>query len=516
MSAASHRILAVGAALFLFGCGGGGGSGDNTSPPPATFFDPVTYSSGPTSSLASAGELSTTSKHTLAIDGTTYAYTATAGHLTASNPATGAAEASFFYVAYTLDGANPGTRPVTFFYNGGPGSATAWLHLGSFGPKRLVTGNPSTANPAPFPLVDNAQSLLDTSDLVFVDAIGTGFSEAIAPSTNNTFWGVDADAAAFRDFVMRYLAANHRDASPKFLFGESYGTTRSAVLANVLEMAGVDLAGVVLQSSILNYNTNCSVVPAFNCEGYMPSYAATGAWYGLDNPNPAPADVPAFLAGVRTFAHTRYSPAVAANLSSGVPAPADVLDTLVADTGIARSIWQTQLNLHASPFNVLLIPGTVLGFYDTRVSAPAGSPLAAGGDPSSTFYNGGFASAIPTYLATLGYTTPSTYVLLSNAIDFWTYRHGGLALPDVVPDIAAAMLQNPDLRVLSLNGYHDIVTPFFQTELDLARLGANDHIATKFYFGGHMTYLDDTSQAQEKADLKAFYAAAVAAAADAQ
>ncbi|HEY7904738.1 MAG TPA: peptidase S10, partial [Casimicrobiaceae bacterium] len=163
MPAAPHRILAAGAALFLFGCGGGG-SGDNTSPPPATFFDPVTYSSGPTSSLASASELGATSKHTLAIDGATYAYTATAGHLTASNPATGAAEASFFYVAYTLDGANPGARPVTFFYNGGPGSATAWLHLGSFGPKRLVTGNPSTANPAPFPLVDNAQSLLDTSD----------------------------------------------------------------------------------------------------------------------------------------------------------------------------------------------------------------------------------------------------------------------------------------------------------------------------------------------------------------
>ena len=113
-------------------------------------------------------------------------------------------------------------------------------------------------------------------------------------------------------------------------------------------------------------------------------------------------------------------------------------------------------------------------------------------------------------------TSPAAISGRSNAISFWIYRHGGLPLPDVVPDLAAAMMQNPDLRVLSLNGYHDIVTPFFRTELDLARLGANDHIATRFYFGGHMTYLDDTSQAQEKADLKAFYAAAVAAAADAQ
>jgi carboxypeptidase C (cathepsin A) len=501
------RCLILASLAILAGCGGGGGdSGGGSAPPPSAFSDPVAYSSAAASSLPSADELAFTSKHTVAIGGTTYAYTATVGHLTAKEPTTGAAEASFFYVAYTLDGASAASRPVTFFYNGGPGSATAWLHLGSFGPKRLVTGNPSTATPAPFPLVDNAESLLDVSDLVFVDAVGAGWSEAIAPNTNSTFWGVDVDAAVFRDFVMRYVAANAREPSPKYLFGESYGTTRSAVLAKALELAGVELAGVVLQSSILNYNSNCSVSLLANCEGFLPSYAATGAWYGLDSPNPAPADVPAYLANARTFAADAYGPAVALFLSNRTPPSADLVASLVALTGYAAANWSgANVNVHAGDFVRKLVPGTLLGSYDTRVSAAVGTPLAAGGDPSSTFYNDGFASAITSYVASLGYTTPSRYTLLGNAINGWNFRHGANAVPDVIPDLATALTLNPDLRVLSLNGYHDVVTPFFQTENDLARLGANANVATRFYFGGHMTYLDDASQTQEKADLAAFY-----------
>jgi carboxypeptidase C (cathepsin A) len=502
------RCLILASLAILAGCGGGGGdSGGNSAPPPSAYSDPVAYSSAGSASLPSADELAFTSKHTVAVDGSSYAYTATVGHLTAKEPVTGAAEASFFYVAYTLDGASAGSRPVTFFYNGGPGSATAWLHLGSFGPKRLVTGNPSTATPAPFPLVDNAQSLIDVSDLVFVDAVGAGWSEAIAPNTNGTFWGVDVDAAVFRDFVMRYVAANAREASPKYLFGESYGTTRSAVLAKALELAGVELRGVVLQSSILDYNSNCNVVPMANCAGLLPTYAATGAWYGLDSPNPSPADLPAYLANARTFATTAYGPAVARFLSSGTPPSADLVASLAHLTGYAAANWSgAAINAHAINFVRGLVPGTILGSYDTRMSAALGTPLAAGGDPSSTFYDGGFASAISSYLASLGYTTPSRYTLLGSAINGWNFRHGANAAPDIVPDLAAALALNPDLRVLSLNGYHDVVTPFYRTELDLARLPADSNVATRFYFGGHMTYLDDTSQAQEKADLKAFYA----------
>src|SRR5690348_11171847 len=159
-------------ALILAGCGGGGGSGGSSAPPPPMFTDPVSYSTGPLASLASAQEISAVTHHQLAINGGMLNYTATAGHLTAQSLTGNAPEASFFYVAYTLDGASAASRPVTFFYNGGPGSSTVWLHLGSFGPKRLVTGDPATTAPTPFPLVDNAESLIDVSDLVFVDAVG--------------------------------------------------------------------------------------------------------------------------------------------------------------------------------------------------------------------------------------------------------------------------------------------------------------------------------------------------------
>jgi carboxypeptidase C (cathepsin A) len=493
-------------ALLLAGCGGGG-SGGTPAPPAPSFTDPVLYSTAATASLPSAVEIAAVTKHQLVIHGTTLNYTATAGHLTARSLTGNAPEASFFYVAYTLDGATASTRPVTFFYNGGPGSSTVWLHLGSYGPKRLVTGDPATTAPTPFPLVDNMESLIDVSDLVFVDAVGTGLSEAIAPNVNLTFWGVDADAAVFRDFVMRYVAANNRGASPKFLFGESYGTTRSSVLANMLESAGVSINGVVLQSSILDYNSNCGVgVPLVSCAGYLPSFGATGAWYGRDNPNPSAAALPAFVAQMRTLATGQYDPAVIAFLTMATPPPAALLQQLVATTGMPLGGWQTRFNMDPGFYQFNLIPGTLIGLYDARVSAPMGSVLASGGDPSSTFINASFATAITSYLnSQLQYSNPSSYVLLSNAIQSWNYSHDGQSLPDTIPDLAAALAQNPALRVLSVNGYHDLVTPFFQTERDLARMGPTPNVQLRFYPGGHMTYLDDGSRVLEKADLVQFY-----------
>ncbi len=497
-------------ALWLAGCGGGGGSGGNSAAPPPTLTDPVVYSSAPTASLPRADELSAVTHHQLVINGNTLNYTATAGHLTAHALSNGAPEASFFYVAYTLDGANGATRPVTFFYNGGPGSASVWLHLGSYGPKRLVTGDPATNAPTPFPLVDNAESLIDVSDLVFVDAVGTGLSEAIAPNVNQGFWSVDADAAVFRDFVMSYVAANNRGSSPKFLFGESYGTTRSAVLANMLESAGVGINGVVLQSSILDYNSNCGVILlTVSCTGDVPSYGAIGAWYKLDTPNPAPAALPAFVDQMRTLAANQYDPAVIAFLAMATPPPAVLLQQLVSTTGMSLTGWQTHFNLDPDFYQVNLIPGTLIGRYDARVSAPLGSPLASEGDPSSTLINASFAIGIVSYLNSgLQYTNPSSYVLVGNAIQSWNYVHDGRPLPDSIPDLAAALAQNPKLKVLSVNGYHDLATPFFQTERDLARLGPTLNVQLRFYPGGHMTYLDDGSRALEKADLAQFYQSA--------
>ena len=235
-------------ALWLAACGGSGGGGPAPTPPPppasASFVDPNVYSTAANASLATPNENTAVTRHSVTVNGQALAYTATAGHLTVRRLGTDAADASMFYVAYTLDGRDPATRPVTFFFNGGPGSASIWLHLGSFGPRRLAVNAPSQEMARPFALVENAESLLDVSDLVFVDAVGTGLSQAIAPNTNQTFWGVDADAAVFRDFIMRYAMVNNRTSSPKFIYGESYGGPRSGVLAEELESAGMSLRGV--------------------------------------------------------------------------------------------------------------------------------------------------------------------------------------------------------------------------------------------------------------------------------
>ncbi|HTS20527.1 MAG TPA: peptidase S10 [Casimicrobiaceae bacterium] len=497
------------AILVLAACGGGGGGSGSSSAPPSNFTDPALYSTLPTASLASAAELASVTHHQISVGGTTLDYTATAGHLTAANPVTGSPEASFFYVAYTLDDRDPGSRPITFFYNGGPGSATVWLHLGSFGPKRLATGEPATSATAPFPLVDNTETLLDVTDMVFVDAVGSGLSEAIAPNTNLTFWGVDADAAVFRDFIVRYVGANNRGASPKFLFGESYGTTRSAVLAHLLETAGVTLTGVVLQSSILNYNSNCGVFnpsSAVSCAGYLPTYGAVGDWYQLDNPSPPLAQLPTFMDQMRALATGQYEPALIRFLTQGTAPDPNLLTQLANTTGLPASGWQARFNLFPGYYQMNLLPGAITGLYDARMSAPVGGALAREGDPSSTFIEASFATMITRYLSTdLQYTNPSVYVTLSNAIEGWTYAHDELALPDVIPDLAAALAQNPELKVLSVGGYHDLVTPFFQTERDLARLGPSPSVAVRVYPGGHMTYLDDGSRVLEKADLAQFY-----------
>jgi carboxypeptidase C (cathepsin A) len=505
-----RRAAAVAMLAALAACGGGGGSdgGGDTNP----YLDPNHYSGTASASLSSPNETTAVAHRSLTLNASAIAYTATAGHLSALDSHQ-VPEASIFYVAYTADGAAPAQRPVTFFFNGGPGSATAWLHLGSFAPKRLATGVPATTQAVPFPYIDNADSLIDTSDLVFVDAVGTGLSEAIAPNTNRTFWGVDADAGVLRDFVLRWLAVNGRTASPLFLYGESYGTTRVPVLTRLLETAGRRVNGVVELSSILDYNSNCSVQggqPTVDCAGFLPSYAAVGEYYGLATA--ATSDLDSDLANVRSYADATYGPDVAIWLASHTLPPADHIATLVAFTGLPAATWDQQFDMDYDTFRHHLIAGTTLGVYDGRVSAPVGSPLDANDEPSDTFVAPGFVAGMKALLADLGYTNPSTYQLSNNdTINDWTFAHGGRSLPDVVPDLSAAIDLDPSLKILFQGGEHDLITPFHQTELDVARLGPGAPIALHFHPGGHMTYLDDGSRPLMKAELAAFYAAATGA-----
>lgn len=464
------------------------------------------YSSAPDAALATANEQAAVTSHTIALGGRSIAYTATAGHLTASDPASGAAQASMFYVAYIVDGTAPATRPIVYFYNGGPGSASLWLHLGSFGPRRVVTNAPSTTVPAPFLLVDNGESLLDTADLVFVDAVGTGYSQAIRPATNQSHWGVDADARVMRDFIARYAARNQRADSPTFLYGESYGTTRSAVLANLMVTAGMRLDGVVLHSSVLDYNANCGLFQgaSVSCAGYLPSYGMTGAWFG--RVAPPPADASTWAQQLRDFGDTQYAPAVAAFLGLGTSPPRTLVDELVNRTGAPAVLWTDRFNLDPGLYRSETLAGQLMGRYDARIAVPLSSPLAAGGDPSSSVIGTPFTTAQRAHLRDeLRYVSPAPYTTLSNAIASWDFAHDGRALPDTIPDLATALAQQPSLRVLSLSGYHDLATPFRQTELDLARLGAAvSAVQVKVYPGGHMTYLDDGSRPLMKADLVRF------------
>ncbi len=496
--------------VVLAGCGGGGGA--EPPLPAGGLDDPTVYSSAPGASLPGAVEAAAVTAHRLLLDGRELAYTATAGHLIARDQVAGAAQASLFYVAYTLDGTDAATRPVTVFYNGGPGSASVWLHLGSFGPRRLVTGVPATTAARPFPLVDNADSLLATTDLVFLNAVGSGRSQAIAPFRNQDFWGVDVDAALFRDAIARWLDLNGRRASPLFLYGESYGGPRTAVLARRLQEAGLPPAGLVLQSPALDYNSNCGVTatPGVSCAAYLPSYAATAAWHGRSTPVPAEADVDAWVAAAQAATESTYAPALQAWLAQGEAAPA--LWPALADlTGLPATTWQRSFNLGPTPYREQLLPGQLLGRYDARMLAPVGSPLAAEGDPSSTWLTSSFQTAIATYLRdTLGYRNSSTYVMLSNAIQTWDFRHDGRALPDTVPDLAAALAADPALQVLAVSGRHDLATPFHLTQTDLARLGSA-RVRALHYPGGHMSFLDDGTRPRQRADVAAFITGAAAA-----
>lgn len=515
----SWRALAAGMAMALLGsCGGGGGGTAATTPDtppvapavPGAYADATLYASDPLGMLATPNENAAVIHSAIQLAGKPFAYTATTGHLTASDLSTGQPAASFFYVAYTA-GTPDAKRPLTFFYNGGPGSASLWLHLGSFGPRRLVTAIPN-ATVAPLQVVDNQETLLEHSDLVFVDAIGTGYSQAVAPNANQDFWGVDRDAAAFRDFVRRYVEVNQREGSPKFLFGESYGTPRTAVLANLLETAGVQIDGLMLQSSILDYNSNCGIFSpnTISCEGYVPTYAATGAYFLRSTP--LPTDLAGYLQQARDFSAGPYRSAMSGWLNGRVAPGASVTTQLFDDTGIATLTWQQNFDLGPDSFQASVLPGQQVGRYDARVAAPTGSALAAGGDPSLTVIDSSFVSAIASYVAgELHYTARSTYVANNDIVSRWAFQHDGKALPDTVPDLSAALTLNPAMQVLSLNGYYDLATPFRQTELDLARLGSDPAIRLRYYASGHMSYLDDAARRAEQADLISFYNSVLAA-----
>ena len=478
---------------------------------------------GPGPDAALVQPQSSTSEGSVSVEGKRVDYKAVAGTLVlhGSGDKEDEPQVSMFYVAYFKKGVEAGKRPVTFIYNGGPGSATVWLHMGAFGPRRVVTSDDTHTPAAPYQLVNNDYSLLDASDVVFIDAPGAGFSRLIAADEDKAkreeqmkdrrkaIYGVDGDAHAFAQFITRFLSKYDRWNSPKYLFGESYGTTRSAVLANILENEdSVDLNGVILLSQILSFDTSIDG-PEFNpgidlpYELGLPTFAAT-AFYHHKLPQ-QPAALEPFLREVEQYALGDYAQALMAGSRLSDARKQAVAEKLHQYTGLPVAyLLKANLRVSGGMFeHELQADGdTTTGRLDTRFSGPTIDPLgkASEYDPQSSAISSAYVSAFNDYVRReLKFGQGRQYRLFAD-IDHWDFSHKapgvqGEALQsstNVMPDLAMAMKTNPGLKVYLNGGYYDLATPYFAADYEMHHLpipaSLESNISYAWYPSGHMVY----------------------------
>jgi carboxypeptidase C (cathepsin A) len=417
--------------------------------------------------------------------------------------------ARVFYVAYFKKDAKAEDRPITFFYNGGPGSSTVWLHMGSLGPKHVVTSGDQHLPAAPYKLVDNAYSLLDTSDLVFIDMPGSGFGRLIGKDAEKAFWGVDEDANAYARFIARFITKYNRWNSPKFIFGESYGTTRSAVLADILENHdSIDLNGVILLSQIFNFTTDIdfpSGNPGVDLPYVMalPTYAAT-AWYHKKLPQ-QPAALEPFLKDVEAFATGPYTHALALGTDLGGDEKQQVAEKLHEYTGLPVAyLLKGNLRINGGEFEKNLQDDQDLttGRLDTRFSGPTLNPLSEGAeyDPQSSAISSAYVSLFNDYVRRdLKYGEGQTYLpeIYSAEMHWDVMRHGHPLGLNVANDLAEALKTNPRLKIMVNGGYYDLATPFFAALYEDKHLPIPQSLAKNieydWYESGHMVYVNDES-----------------------
>jgi carboxypeptidase C (cathepsin A) len=425
------------------------------------------------------------------------------------------AEASMFFVYYAKRDSRPEQRPITFLYNGGPGSSTVWLHMGAFGPKRVVTADDTHTAAAPYRLVANDETLLDASDLVFIDAPATGFSRIAGKDKEKAFFGVDQDAKAFATFIKEFLGKYNRWNSPKYVFGESYGTPRSAVLANELESNdSVDLNGVILLSQILNFDLSVDGAegnPSVDLpyELALPTYAAT-AWYHHKLPGNPPRDLVPFVRSVERFAMTDYAQALSAG--SGLPPQrrAFIAQKMHELTGLPVAyILKANLRIEGGEFekNLQDNNGLTTGRLDTRFSGPSIDPLSkeADYDPQSAAISSAYVSALNAYVRNdLNYGQGKLYLPSYNVFKWWDFKHQqpgqqfpSPGTPNVLPDLASAMKQNPNLRVMVNGGYYDLATPYYEGWFEMHHLpippALEKNLSFHYYPSGHMVYAHEQS-----------------------
>jgi carboxypeptidase C (cathepsin A) len=450
--------------------------------------------------------------------GRTLAYTVTPGHLTIRNEK-GEPLASMFYVAYTIP--SPGrARPVTFLFNGGPGSSTMWLHMGSFGPMKVDASNPETIPGPPFRYGPNPDTLLDITDLVFIDAPTTGLSRELGKTEPKDLFGVDNDLDAFTRTVQRYLTKYQRWNSPKFIIGESYGTTRAAGLVDSLLNDGVQVNGVTFMSTVLSFADFQGDQSMIN---FLPTYAAD-AWYHGKIASKPPLET--FLQQARDFASGPYALALQKGNMITPEEKLQVAEQMAQLTGLSPD-YIVRSNLRVTPGRfrreLLRDRHEIIGRIDSRFLGTEADLVgdSANYDPQGSAITGGFVGALNDYLfRDLGYKTPLTYRPNNYAQTQgggWSFQHksadGRQQIADTSVDLADAMRQNPRMKVLSVNGVYDLATPFHGAEYEFKHMALEPQLQANirytYYPAGHMMYIDPVSAQKLKADLAAFYASAM-------
>ncbi|HVO58557.1 MAG TPA: peptidase S10 [Dongiaceae bacterium] len=455
-------------------------------------------------------------KHTVRIGGQEIKYTATAGTILLKLE-DGTPKASVFYVAYTRDDVTDlGKRPVTFTFNGGPGAASIWLHMGALGPRRVEMGDAGALTPPPYRIVDNEYSLLDVTDLVFIDPVTTGYSRAVPGEPDKQFHGVQEDVQSVGDFIRLYATRNKRWTSPKFLAGESYGTTRAAGLSGYLQQRyGMYLNGIMLISSILNFQT--AEFDAGNDLPYvlfLPTYTAI-AWYHKK--------LPADLQGgtlekavdeSRNFAAHEYSDALMAGDNLPAARRTEIAQKLARLTGLSQTfIERADLRIEIERFDKELLRDQrrTVGRLDGRFT---GIDHDAAGedpdyDPSLAAIVGPYTAALHDYVrGDLKFESDLFYEYLTGRVRPWNYQPYENRYVNVASTLRGAMTQNPFLRVFVAKGYYDLATPFFAAEYTFDHLGLDEslrpHLTGGYYEAGHMMYVHIPSLVKLKKDLGQF------------
>lgn len=451
--------------------------------------------------------------HAVVLSGTEVKYTATAGTLLLKDE-NEKPKAQVFFVAYTKDGVTDvARRPVTFAYNGGPGSASVWLHMGALGPKRVQMADDGFQPAPPFQLVDNQYSILDVTDIVMIDAISTGYSRPVAGEDPKQFHGVREDLKWMGEFIRRYVTRFNRWPSPKLLFGESYGTTRSAGLSGELQRRGIELNGIVLVSSVLNFQTirfnDGNDLPYIT---YLPTYTAT-AWYHKKLAPELQADLKKTLDEARAFALGEYATALMKGYHLTDAERHVVAQRVARYTGLsAEYVEEVNLRIEAGRFRKELLRDRrlVTGRLDGRFTAM--DEDAAGErqefDPSNAALQGAYTAMFVDYARReLKYESDLEYYT-SGPVQPWSYNEWQNRYLDISATLREAMARNPYLKVLVANGYYDMATPFLGTEYTFDHLGWErsyaDRVKLMYYEAGHMMYIREPSLRELKRDVGQF------------